>query len=141
MTEKIKLSSIRVDLEREKKGDWVPYPFWDGVRFQVSALNLPVYETARDLLFRRLRKKHPKGLIPREVLSPALGELYAKYILHGWDGFDEDYSPELAHKRLTDPEYRELVSAVEFCATKLTEVDPESVGDDVGNSSPPSENV
>lgn len=139
MAEKIKLSSIRVDLEREKKGDWVSYPIWDGARFLVSAINLPVYETARDLALRKLRKKYPKGAIPRDVLSPVLGELYAKHLLHGWDGFDEEYSPELAHKRLTDPEFRELVSAVEYCATKLTDVEPETVGDELGNSSQLSE--
>lgn len=136
MAEKIQLSSLRVDLSREKNGDWVPYPLWKGVRFNVSALTLPVYETARVLMFKRLRQVYPDGPIPREVLSVELGKLYHEHILHGWEGLDVEYSRETAKEVLSDPTYREVVQAVEFCATKLTEVDPKFVKVEEGNSSP-----
>lgn len=127
MAAKLKLSSLRANLERERMGDWVDYPVWPGVRFNVSALTKPEYETARDLMYKRLRQKHPIGVIPREVLSPALGAIYCEHILHGWEGLDVEYSPEVARETLSDPEYREVVAAVEFCALKLSEVDPDYV--------------
>ena len=136
MAEKIQLSSLRVDLEREKRGDWVPYPLWKGVRFNVSALTLPAYETDRDMVYKRLRQEYQSGPIPREVLSVELGKLYHKHILHGWEGLDVEYSRDVAEQVLTDPAYREVVQAVETCAAKLTELDPKFVKAEEGNSSP-----
>lgn len=139
MTERVMLSSLRVDLEREKKGDWVPYPLWGGkVRFNVSALTLPAYETARDLMYKRLAKEYPDG-IPKDVLLVELGALYHEHILHDWDGLDVTYSPDVARATLTNAEYRAVISAVEWCAAKLSDVDVKFTKAEEGNSSPPSE--
>ena len=46
----IKLSSLKVDLEREKTGDWIPYPEWPGVEFNVSSLLVPDFITARNAM-------------------------------------------------------------------------------------------
>ena len=134
----IKLSSLKADLEREKKGDWIDYPLWPGCRFRVSALTLPAYEAARDLLQQRLQAEYKTSRISDEIWMPRLGELYATYILHEWDGFDEAYSPAIALKHLKDPAYRELVLAVEWCAKKLSEVRVQFVEGDVKNSGKPS---
>lgn len=134
----IKLGSIKADLEREKKGDWIPYPEWPGVSFNVSSLNLPAYETARDLLLQRLRAEFKTNTIPSEILIPRLGELYGIHILHGWQGFDQEYTPALALKLLMDAEYRDLVRAIEWCAGEVSKVNIEFLDKDVKNSGKPS---
>lgn len=134
MTQKVVLSSLRADLDREKSGDWIAYPAWKGVRFNVSALTLPSYETARDLMFKRLGEQYKDEQIPKEVISIELGALYAEHILHGWEGFDEEYTREVARERLTDPSYRAVVSAVEWCAAKISEVSVKFTEVELGNS-------
>lgn len=134
----VKLSSLKADLNREKNGDWIAYPDWPGVRFKVSGFTIPAYEAARDLMQQKLQAEYRSGRIPNDVITPRLGELYATYILHDWEGFDETYSPALAAKFLTDPAYREIVYAVEWCAKKVSEVRVEFVEADVKNSGKPS---
>lgn len=134
----VKLSSLKADLAREEKGDWIEFPDWPGVEFNVSSLHLPAYQTARDLLFKRLARQYKKTPAPAVVLTTEIGKLYAKHILHGWRGLDVDYSPERAAEILSDPEYRNVVAAVEYCAGRVSETDIEFIEDEVGNSAKPS---
>jgi len=127
----VKLSSLKADLVRESVGDWVPYPQWPGVRFRVSSLNKPEYVTARDSLMQRLARTKSDAAVE-------FGRLYAEHILHEWDGLDEAYTPELAHHTLTNPEFREVVRAVEWCASRLAELNLEFVEKTGKNSAPPS---
>ncbi len=133
----VKLSSLKANLAREEKGDWIEFPDWPGVEFNVSSLHLPAYQTARDILFKRLSRQHKKA-IPSAVLTAELGKLYAKHILHGWRGLDVAYSMDKALEILADPEYRNVVAAVEYCAGRVSEMDIEFVEDEVGNSAKPS---
>lgn len=134
----VKLSSLKADLAREEKGDWIEYPDWPGVEFNVSSLHLPTYQVARDLLFKRLAKQFKKASVPASVMTTELGKLYAKHILHGWRGLDVVYSAEVATEILSDPEYRNVVAAVEYCASTVSETDVEFVEDEVKNSEKPS---
>lgn len=134
----LKLASLKADLEREKKGDWIAFPDWEGVRFNVSALNLPEYETARGLMFQRVGKIYGDAPVPTEVINAELGTIYAEHILHGWEGLDEEYTPELALATLSDPEYRVLVQAVGWCAAKISQIEVAYTAAEEGNSSPPS---
>lgn len=134
----VKLSSLRADLAREEKGDWIEFPDWPGVEFNVSSLHLPMYQTARDLLFKRLTKIYKKSAVPGPVMTTELGKLYAKHILHGWRGLDVAYTSEKAVEILTDPEFRNVVAAVEWCAGKVSEIDVEFADDEAKNSEKPS---
>lgn len=119
----IKLASLKADLAREEAGDWVEYSEWPGVAFNVSSLHKPAYVTARDLLVQRTAKsKAPADLAK---VAAEFGRLYAEHILHNWRGLDEEYTLEKAKTCLTDPAYRDLVAAVEWCAAKIGEVVPE----------------
>jgi hypothetical protein len=135
----VKLSSLRADLKREEDGDWVEYPDWTGVRFKVSSLNKPAYTIARDLLLQKVARKSKGKPQDRNKLTPEFGRLYADHILHDWEGFDEPYSPDLARQYLTNPEFRDLVAAVEWCASKVGETDVEFLEDAGKNSVPPSD--
>lgn len=130
----VKLASLKADLKREAKGDWIDSPDWEGVSFNVSSLHLPAYQIARDLLFQRLARKYKGSPIPKDVLSVEMGKLYCKHILHDWRGLDVEFTPEVAAEILTDPEYRNVIAAVEFCAAKVSEIEAEFVEDEVGNS-------
>jgi hypothetical protein len=130
----LKLSSLRADLDREVKGDWVPSLRFPGVEFLVSALTKPSYRIKRDALIQRLSRRYKGQPIPPEKSGPALGRLYCEEILHGWRGLDIEWSPEVALATLTDPAYREMVSEVEYCAGTLSEVDPEFTDDADGEN-------
>lgn len=133
----VKLSSLKADLNRENKGDWIEYEEWPGVAFNVSSLHLPAYQTARDLMFKRFGRIYKGTTVPQTVFSAELGKLYAKHILHDWRGFDEAYTAEVALEMLSDPEYRSLVAAVEYCAGKVAELEVEFVEDETKNSGKP----
>lgn len=141
----VKLASLKADLKREAEGDWVAFPDWPGVEFNVSSLHLPAYQAARDdLLMRVARQASQAKPKPGEAASAKLdmkvelGKLYAEHLLHGWRGLDVDYSPERARDVLGDPEYRNVVAAVEWCAGKISEVNVEFVEAEAKNSAKPS---
>lgn len=123
----VKLSSLKADLERETTGDWVSFPDWPGVDFNVSSLHLPAYQTARDILFKRLQKTYKGSPIPQAVMTTEMGKLYAKHILHDWRGLDVEYSQQSAAEILADPAYRNIVAAIEFCAGTISATDIEFV--------------
>lgn len=134
----VKFASARVDLTDEAKGEWVPSRAFPGVEFLVSSIQLPSFVTARDLLLQRLARKY-KGLpVPLDVKHAELGQLVAKHILHGWRGFDEEYTPELAVSSLRDREFRDLLSDVELCAASVGEANVQFVEDELGNFGAPS---
>lgn len=134
----VKLSSLKADLDREQKGDWIEYPEWPGVAFNVSSLFTPEYVVARDLLVQKLTRKHKGAPPPPNELTPAIGKLYAKHILHGWRGLDVDYSPDKALETLTNPEFRNVTAAVEWCAGQLAQINVEFIEDAAKNSDRPS---
>lgn len=134
----VKLSSLKADLAREAKGDWIEYDEWPGVAFNVSSLHLPAYTVARDIMLKRLARTYKNKPVPREVMSAEVGRLYEKHILHDWRGLDVAYSPEVAAEILTNPEYRNVVAAVEWCAAKVSDVEVEFVEDAEKNSERPS---
>lgn len=130
----VKLSSVRVDLTAETKGQWVDSDELFGVRFKVSALNLPAFAAARSNLYNRLLRQYKKAEdIPNDILSSEMGALFAQHILHGWEGFDEPYSADGAAKILSDPQYRPLVAAVQSAASKVGQPDIEYIEDEVKN--------
>jgi hypothetical protein len=134
----IKLSSLKADLAREEKGDWIEYPDWPGVEFNVSSLHLPAYTIARDLMYQRLARIYKKKPVPREVTTLELGKLFHAHILHGWRGLDVSYSPDTALETLSNPEYRNVVAAIEWCAAKVSDIDIEFVEEAEKNSARPS---
>ena len=134
----VKLSSLKANLTREIEGDWVPYPVWKGVRFRVSSFNKPEYKTALDELNQRIMKKSGGAMPSIDEMRPHYAKLYVDQILHEWEGFDVEYSPEEAVARLSDPEYRDLFGAVEWCANQMARIDVEYVEGAAKNSVPPS---
>ncbi len=134
MTALVKLSSLRADLEREAKGDWVESIKFPGVSYLVSALTKPSYLIKRDNAFKTLVRKHKGKTVPQADSSPVLGKLYVDEILHDWKGFDVPFTRDTALEILTDPAYREVVSDIEYCAGTLSEVEAEFIEDAAKNS-------
>lgn len=131
--QKLKLASIKADLKRQREGDWVDYPAWPGVRFNVSAFSSPAYQIAARKLAEKLAKLHGTEAIPPDELHAENGALLAEHILHGWEGIDVDYSADVAMTMLTDPAYEALNNAVRVCAVKLEEIKAEFIKDAVKN--------
>lgn len=135
----VKLASLKSDLAREEAGDWIEYPEWPGVAFNVSSLHKPAYVIARDMLLQRLARQHKGKPVPVTVSSPKVGKLYAEHLLHGWRGLDVKYTPDVALATLSDPEYRSLVNAIEWCAGQVSAIDVEYMDEAEGNSAAPSD--
>lgn len=130
----VKLKSIKADLGSELKGVWIDYPDWPGVAFNVSSLLIPAYRIDRDLLGQKLARQYKGKPIPPDVLTTEVGKLYHKHILHEWRGFDVAYTSDVAGEMLSDPEYRNLVAAIEWCAAKVSDIEVEFVEDAAKNS-------
>lgn len=134
----VKLSSLAADLSAEAKGEWIDYPEWPGVAFNVRSLHYPPYATARDLLIQKMMRQNKGVMPPADKMAPEVGKLYCKHILHGWRGLDEEYTPEKALEVLCDPAYRRVVEAVEWCAGQVAQRDVDFVEDASKNSAAPS---
>lgn len=138
----LKLASLKANLEREEKGDWIDSRWKDEdgkpIRFLVSAKTKASFKIKSDQLFKRLGRKYKDGVVPDEVLTPVIGKLIAEELLHGWENIDVPYSPEVALEHLTDPAFRELLSEVEYCANKLATIDAEYTEEELGKSGKPS---
>lgn len=151
MARKLKLSSLKSNLKRQFDGDWVDYPIWPGVRFNVSSSKSPDYQAASRKTAERFAKKYKGEDIPIDELSEANAKDVANHLLHGWDGLDESYSEELALARMTEIEfdgdeplglaYESLIDAVLWCANKLARVDAEYIADVEKNSEAPSDTI
>ena len=130
----IKLASLKADLAREAEGDWVDYPDWPGVSFHVSSTRSEPFITQRDLLLKQMTARN-KPVAPGDPeMARGIGRLYCEHVLHGWKGLDIEYSPEVALETLTDVAYRDVLSAIDWCAQKLTKISVEFVGAAVKNS-------
>lgn len=117
---KVKLASLRANSEKERAGDWIESTSIPGVTFMVRSINYPPYTIARDQLLQRLRRKAGSNKpLAQDTLTTELGRLYAQHLLLGWKGFDVEYSPETAMEHLTNPEFREMVAAIENAANQV----------------------
>ncbi len=134
----IKLRSIKVDLDRESKGDWVNSLEYPGVKYRVSSLHLPAFKVALSELERKWRRKYKDAATPDEVSVPALGKLLHQHILHDWSGFDEPYSSDLAYEMMSTPQDRNFVTDVRNAAAMISLDQFEFVEDEEKNSAAPS---
>lgn len=130
----LKLSSLKADVNRETKGDWMSVPDWPDVKLKVSGINLPAFALAQSTLRKKWARIYKDDPTPQDTFYSGIGALYAKHLLHDWQGFDEPYTPERALELLSDPEYRELVIRVGDAASRLTEVNLEFVEEAEKNS-------
>ncbi|MBB3288158.1 MULTISPECIES: hypothetical protein [unclassified Rhizobium] len=134
----VKLASLKADLAREAKGDWIDYPDLPGVAFKVSSTLSEPFVTERDLFLKKMAARNkPVGPNDPEMVR-GIGQLYCQHILHDWKGFDAAYSEEVALEALTDVAHRDLRNAVDWCARKIAEVNVEFVDAAVKNSEAPS---
>lgn len=129
----LKLSSIKANLEKQYQAEWVDFPAWPGVRFNVCSVRLPAYHDAKDAAAKKLAKKYKGGKIPDDELRAIDGALLCSHLLHGWDGIDQEYSPEQAEVLLCDLEFSALYDAAMWCAISRASVDAEYVEDVIKN--------
>lgn len=129
----IKLSSLKVDIAKEQGGDWIDYPEWPGVKFHVKSTMAAEFRAVYNRSIRTLTKKYKGKDIPLSEAQAELGRLYHKHILIGWDGLDTEFSETAALEVLTDPGYRNVFSAIEWCASQVGQADTEFVEDAAKN--------
>jgi hypothetical protein len=106
-----KMSKFRLDIETVERGRWVDWR--DGVRLLIASVDSPAYVRASREYFRENREACAEAFGEDQntrALFDALRPVFAKTILLGWEGIDDEdgnpipYSPENALTFLTDPE-------------------------------------
>lgn len=130
----VKLGSLAADLAREKDGDLVEIPELPGVKLRVRGFGYGPYQMAKSQIESRWVRRYGREAVPPEVAYRDNGRLYADHILLGWEGFDEEYSPEKGLEVLLDPAYRELHEHIRYAGQKLMQSDAEFVEDAAKNS-------
>lgn len=134
----IKLSSLKVDLARERDGDWMPSTEFPGVEFLVSSLHLPAYQTALQLQEQKWARVYKGKPVPPDVRTVSIGTLLHRHILHDWKGIDVPYSKEAAEGIMTVPEGRNFIASVQNAAAMVSLTEQEFVEDEVKNFAAPS---
>ncbi|SEB99301.1 hypothetical protein [Bradyrhizobium erythrophlei] len=132
---KLKLSSMKVDLDKEREGSWEPALDIDpDISWFVRSTNYGPFKTARDAVQIRLSRKHGNN-VPDDVLAEEYGKLAVQHLLLGWEGLAEDdeitdipYSPEKARDILTDPAYRLIRGSIYMAASRVGIGEAEFVG-------------
>ncbi|MGE0290273.1 MAG: hypothetical protein AB7P16_28660 [Bradyrhizobium sp.] len=132
------LSSLKTDLRAETEGAWEDAVGLPGVRLRVRSLSYPPYMTARDLLSQQFVRDYGTQPVPSNVMTPAIGTLFAEHILLEWTGLDVPYDPEVARETLANPEYRVMVAAIEAAASRVGRGQIKFVETAKGNSEQPS---
>lgn len=134
----VSLKSVRVDAEREAKGDWIQSLDIPGVEFKVSSLHLPAYQVALAQVEQRLVRQAKGNPVSPKDRVPEVGKLLHKHILHDWKGFDEPYSSDAALFMMSSYEGRDFIAAVQNCAALISLRDYQFVSDAGPNSDAPS---
>jgi hypothetical protein len=123
----IKLASVLNKVSVERDGEYVEIPDWPGVTLGVRSTEYPPYKIALDHLVQSYARRYKGKSAPPDVRDSDVGKLLAKYILFGWQGFDEEYSQEYATELMGSPEGRELVKQVIWAASQVGETEIEFV--------------
>jgi len=110
----VKLTSLKVDIAKERDGEWIDLPTLPGVALLVRGTNYGPFQAEKDIIEQKWLRKYKGKPVPPEVKFEANGELYAKHILLGWRGFDVTWTPEIGRETLLDPEFRELQDHVRY---------------------------
>lgn len=127
-TSKIKLSSLKADVEKQDEGDWQPIPELSGIRVKVRSLRSAKYQFgATPIRQRHVRKFGENGTIPNKEFAKDYGRLVADVILLDWEGFDVDYSRETALETLTDAGFAEILGYIIAAAGRVAQGEIEYV--------------
>jgi hypothetical protein len=125
---KVKLSSLKADVEKQDEGDWQPIPELTGVKVKVRSLRSPKYQFgATPIRQRHVRKFGENGTVPNAEFAKSYGRLVADVILLDWDGFDEKFSREKALETLMDPGYAEVLGYIIAAAGRVAQGEVEYV--------------
>ena len=123
------LASLQVTSDSE----WVDLVDVPGASLEVRSLDFPAYVMARSVLLQKFSRKYGRKPIPIEILTPALGKLYAEHILLNWKGFDVPFSKEESMARLTDWSWRKFFAQVEWAAGTLSDINAEFTEETIKN--------
>ena len=140
----IKLNSARVDLKREREGEWVDIPDWPGVRLKVRGFNYGPYIVAKNQVDLRNHRRYfsKQRDIPQDELFRTNGQLYLDHILLDWSGLDDDDGKPIPFSRaeeyLLDPAFRVLHDHIRYAGGLVGEVEIELSQDTAKNLSPSS---
>lgn len=140
------LAAIKVDSAKIEGGDWVgDLPGLGNLRLKVRGLGCMAYRLATEKRVRALpRSQRAKdGSIAPAAADKLAGEAMAEALLLDWEnltsgGKTVPYSRERAVELLSNPDYRDFRSAVQFAAAIVAANDEAHEEALLGNSETPS---
>lgn len=134
MTKKIKLSSLRNDIVKEREGEWVPSRAFPGAEFLVKSTNCPEYVSARQEEVRRIQEMYrDKAKVDQDQVHIDEAKSVCLHLLRGWKGFDIEYSEDAALQELMDIGQAPLLNDILDCASRVGRYKIAFVEDDSKN--------
>jgi hypothetical protein len=125
---RVKLSALKANVDKQEEGDWQAIPELAGVRVKVRSLRSAKYQFgATPIRQRHVRKYGEGGNVPSKDFAKDYGRLVADVILLGWEGFDEEYTREVALATLTDPGFSEVLGYIIAAAGRVAQGEIEYV--------------
>lgn len=130
---RVKLTSLKTDLNKEREGDWVPALDIDpSVQYLVRSTNYPPFRIARDAASAKLARKYGDR-VPEEEAAEIYGGLAADHLLLDWKGLVDDAGADITSDRareiLTNPEYKNIRGSVFAAAMRVGTQEVEFVGE------------
>lgn len=137
----MKLSDVKVDVQKQEQGAWVSnIPELQGVRLQVRGTNNSDWRKLSARLIDAIpRKDRIGGRISPAQQDALTTRLLVNCGLLGWEGIeDEDgkplpYSKAKAEELLSDPAYAKFREGVLWACSMVAEQNASDVEDDAGN--------
>ena len=130
----VSLKSVARDVKAEREGEWRESQLFPGVSYKVKSFNDPHFRRARDSFQERKQRKFGNKPADPEWGDSEFGKVIAQHLLVDWSGFDQEFSAELAHEILADPQYRDVADDVVAAARNVGDPDLVQAEEDQGNS-------
>lgn len=109
----MKITAFKTDRQRENQGVWVD--IGDGARLLIARLNNERYKQEFLAQTKPFRTQVRTGTLSEEIAERILRTCYARTVLMGWEGLQDEegndipHSVEKAEELLSIPDFKSLV--------------------------------
>jgi len=135
----MKITDVKVDVDKENAGDWVQSPQFPELWVKVRSIHNADFRRAMQEETRKTRRKYGKQPVPVDVEEKVMGRAIVDHILLDIQGLEDEnddpieYDREFGLKIMTDPAYRNLSDLVVWAANIVGEQMSDEIEEDVKN--------
>lgn len=129
-----------VDVQAEDEGEWVEYPLNPDFKVLLRSVHYPPFRKAQAAAVARLRKAHPDGNIPGDLLAKVTGKNFAEHLIVSMAlpkdraGKAVKFTRDMALEIMTDRKGRKVADWIATEAQRIGEREAVAFEADAGNS-------